>query len=104
MRGRYDEESPRFALAVLPDTQYPFDADSSDPDPLRETFHYLVSERAEANIAFVTHLGDITEHGTEQEITLAADTFRTIHGKVPYSVLAGNHDIDGQGGPAAASA
>ncbi|MEU3185465.1 LamG-like jellyroll fold domain-containing protein [Streptomyces sp. NPDC006923] len=92
---RFDEESPRFALAVLPDTQYLFDADSADPAPLKETFTYLVSEREKANIAFMTHLGDVTEHGTEEEIALAADTFRTIHGKVPYSVLAGNHDIAG---------
>lgn len=91
---RFDAESPRFALAVLPDTQYLFDADSADPEPLRETFHYLVAQRQEANIAFMTHLGDVTEHGSEEEIGLAADTFRTIHGKVPYSVLAGNHDIN----------
>ncbi|MFC9912437.1 LamG-like jellyroll fold domain-containing protein [Streptomyces sp. NPDC059862] len=91
--GRFDTESPRFALAVLPDTQYLFDADSADPTPLRETFRYLVAERSVSNIAFMTHLGDVTEHGTEDEIELAADTFRTLHGKVPYSVLAGNHDI-----------
>ncbi|WP_405586527.1 LamG-like jellyroll fold domain-containing protein [Streptomyces sp. NBC_01092] len=91
--GGFDPENPRFTLAVLPDTQYLFDADSADPAPLRETFRYLVAERAEANIAFMTHLGDVTEHGTEDEIALAADTFRTLHGKVPYSVLAGNHDI-----------
>jgi hypothetical protein len=91
---RFDAESPRFALAVLPDTQYLFDADSADPEPLKETFHYLVAQRQEANIAFMTHLGDVTEHGSEEEIDLAADTFRTIHGKVPYSVLAGNHDIN----------
>ncbi|MEU5704688.1 LamG-like jellyroll fold domain-containing protein [Streptomyces aurantiacus] len=93
--GRFDPRSPRFALAVLPDTQYLFDADSADPAPLRETFRHLVAERGEANIAFMTHLGDVTEHGTEDEIERAADTFRTIHGKVPYSVLAGNHDITG---------
>ncbi|MFC8592283.1 LamG-like jellyroll fold domain-containing protein [Streptomyces atroolivaceus] len=92
-RGRFDAESPRFALAVLPDTQYLFDADSADPAPLRATFRYLVAERSAANIAFMTHLGDVTEHGTEDEIALAADTFRTLHGKVPYSVLAGNHDV-----------
>ncbi|WP_210583745.1 LamG-like jellyroll fold domain-containing protein [Streptomyces sp. GESEQ-35] len=92
-RSRFDTESPRFALAVLPDTQYLFDADSSDPAPLRATFRYLAAEREQANIAFMTHLGDVTEHGTEQEIALAADTFGAIHGKVPYSVLAGNHDI-----------
>ncbi|MFE5121008.1 hypothetical protein [Streptomyces sp. NPDC056669] len=45
---RYDPESPRFSLAVLPDTQYLFDADSSDPEPLRATFRYLVSQREDA--------------------------------------------------------
>jgi hypothetical protein len=91
--GRFDAESPRCALAVLPDTQYLFDADSADPAPLRATFRYLAAERSAANIAFMTHLGDVTEHGTEDEIGLAADTFRVLHGRVPYSVLAGNHDI-----------
>ncbi|MGC0372831.1 LamG-like jellyroll fold domain-containing protein [Streptomyces sp. SAI-229] len=107
--GRFDAESPRFALAVLPDTQYLFDADSADPAPLRETFRYLAAERSRANIAFMTHLGDVTEHGTEDEIGLAADTFRLLHGKVPYSVLAGNHDVssstdDQRGGSAYLSA
>jgi len=89
----FSRESERFAIAVLPDTQYLFDADSSDPAPLRETFRYLIAERAEANIAFMAHLGDITEHGTDLEIDLASKTFKAIDGKVPYSVLAGNHDI-----------
>ncbi|PJE97290.1 Tat pathway signal sequence domain protein [Streptomyces carminius] len=93
--GRFDPDSPRFTVAVLPDTQYLFDADSADPAPLRETFRYLVAERGRKNIAFVAHLGDITEHGTREETGLAADTFRTLHRKVPYSVLAGNHDIPG---------
>jgi hypothetical protein len=91
--GRFDASVPRFALAVLPDTQYLFDADSADPEPLRETLRYLVEQRAEDNIAFLTHLGDVTEHGTEPEIALAGKTFRTIDGKLPYSVLAGNHDV-----------
>ncbi len=90
-----DADSPRFAIAVLPDTQYLFDADSADPAPLRETFRYLLQERADANIVFMTHLGDITEHGTEQELKLAGATFRAIDGRVAYSVLAGNHDVPG---------
>ncbi len=92
--GDFDAVSPRFAIAVLPDTQYLFDADSADPEPLRATFRYLVSERDDANIAFLTHLGDVTEHGTDGEIALASTTFRLIDDKVPYSVLAGNHDIN----------
>ncbi|MFF0725273.1 metallophosphoesterase [Streptomyces sp. NPDC004134] len=68
---------------------------SADPEPLRATFRYLAAERREANIAFMAHLGDVTEHGTADEIDLAAATFRTLDGSVPYSVLAGNHDVDG---------
>ena len=91
--GPFDPDSPRFTLAVLPDTQYLFDADSADPEPLRATFRYLNQHRRDANIVFLTHLGDVTEHGTEAEIALAAEAFGTLDGKLPYSVLAGNHDI-----------
>ncbi len=93
--GRTDPGSARFTLAVLPDTQYLFDADRSDPAPLRATFRYLLRERADENIVFLTHLGDITESGTAAELALAGETFAAIDGKVPYSVLAGNHDIRG---------
>lgn len=80
--------SARFALAVLPDTQYLFDADSADsadPAPLAATFRYLVQERADANVAFLTHLGDVTEHGSEDEITRASRTFRARGGKLPLA-------------------
>ena len=90
-----DPDGPRFAIAVLPDTQYLFDADSADPAPLRETFRYLLQQRADANIVFMTHLGDITEHGTDPELKLAGATFRSLDRRVPYSVLAGKHDIPG---------
>ncbi|WP_433215530.1 LamG-like jellyroll fold domain-containing protein [Dactylosporangium sp. CS-047395] len=93
--GGSDAGVPRFALAVLPDTQYLFDEDSSRPEPLRETFEYLLRERADANIVFMAHLGDVTEHGSEHEIGLASDTFKALDGRMPYSVLAGNHDING---------
>ena len=45
--GRPDTAAPRFAIAVLPDTQYLFDTDSSDPEPLRATFRHLVREQAQ---------------------------------------------------------
>jgi hypothetical protein len=89
----FDRASPRFALAVLPDTQYLFDADSAEPAPLRETFRYLLEHRAADNIAFLSQLGDITEHGSAREIALAGEAFRRIDGRLPYSVVAGNHDV-----------
>lgn len=91
--GRFDRDAPRFTVGVLPDTQYLFDEDRSDPAPVRQTFRFLTGERERRNIAFMTHLGDVTEHGTEHEFGLAGDAFRVIDGKVPYSVLAGNHDV-----------
>ncbi|NHC13099.1 LamG-like jellyroll fold domain-containing protein [Motilibacter deserti] len=94
--GRIDAESPRFTLAVLPDTQYLFDSDASDPTPLAETFHYLLKQRKDDNIVFMTHLGDVTEHGTQDEISLAAQTFDAgLSNQMPYSVLGGNHDVSG---------
>jgi hypothetical protein len=89
-----DSESPRFAIAVLPDTQYLFDADSADPAPLSATFRYLLEKRAAANVVFMTHLGDVTEHGTAEEMALAGQTFAALDGRMPYSVLAGNHDVN----------
>jgi hypothetical protein len=89
----FDVGRTRFAVAVLPDTQYLFDADSADPAPLRATLAYLLAHRAEHNIAFLAQLGDLTEHGTEPELGLVGETFRQVDGRLPYSVVAGNHDI-----------
>lgn len=95
-RPRFDADDPRFVLAVVPDTQYLFDADSADPVPLAVTYEYLVSERTNQNIAFMTHLGDVVEHGKVDEFALADRVFTIIDGRLPYSVLAGNHDIPGR--------
>ncbi|MFI7124724.1 LamG-like jellyroll fold domain-containing protein [Nonomuraea sp. NPDC050153] len=92
--GRFDRENPRFTIGVLPDTQYLFDEDRSDPAPVRQTFRFLTGERESRNIAFMTHLGDVTEHGTEEELGLASDAFKSLDGRLSYSVLAGNHDVN----------
>ncbi|QFU90307.1 LamG-like jellyroll fold domain-containing protein [Amycolatopsis sp. YIM 10] len=93
--GPVDPKDPRFTLAVLPDTQYLFDQGGSDPEPVRETLVHLLRRRREDNIVFLAHLGDVTEHGTETEMRAADEVFRTIDGRLPYSVLAGNHDVPG---------
>ncbi|WP_199430456.1 LamG-like jellyroll fold domain-containing protein [Qaidamihabitans albus] len=90
-----DPESPRFTLAVLPDTQYLIDEGGSDPEPVRAALRHAVRSRREANIVFLAHLGDVTEHGSDAEMRVADEVFRTVHGKLPYSVIAGNHDVSG---------
>ncbi|SFJ87821.1 3',5'-cyclic AMP phosphodiesterase CpdA [Amycolatopsis sacchari] len=85
----------RFTLAVMPDTQYLFDEGGTDQEPVRESLRYLLRQRQEDNIVFMAHLGDVTEHGTEAEMALADRVFATVDGKLPWSVLGGNHDVSG---------
>ncbi|WP_041292275.1 LamG-like jellyroll fold domain-containing protein [Kineococcus radiotolerans] len=98
--GGVDLESPRFTVAVLPDTQYLFDADSAEPTPVRATLRWLRENRTAQNIVFLAQLGDLTEHGSDAEIALAAQVWAEempTGGRedLPYSVLAGNHDVSG---------
>ncbi|WP_432543568.1 LamG-like jellyroll fold domain-containing protein [Kineococcus sp. SYSU DK002] len=104
--GGVDPDSPRFTLAVLPDTQYLFDGDSAEPTPVRATLRWLRENRTAQNIVFLAQLGDVTEHGSDDEVALAArvwDEELPVGGRedLPYSVLAGNHDVSGddQRGP-----
>ncbi len=90
-----DPANQRFTIAVLPDTQYLYDEDSSIPEPLETTFAWLVREREARNIVFMAQIGDVVEHGSDLEIGLSDETFRLIDNQIPYSVLVGNHDVDG---------
>jgi len=94
--GRADTEHPRFTVAVVPDTQYQFDQDRGDSAPLTATFEYLVEQRAAENLVFVAHLGDVVENALASEFAQADPVFKVLdRARMPYSVLAGNHDIDG---------
>ncbi|GIE94977.1 LamG-like jellyroll fold domain-containing protein [Paractinoplanes rishiriensis] len=79
---------------MLPDTQYLFDADSSDPAPVRATLDYLLARRGADNIAFLAQLGDLTEHGSAGEMAQVSATFEAVDSRLPFSVVAGNHDVD----------
>jgi 3',5'-cyclic AMP phosphodiesterase CpdA len=87
-----DGGDSRFTIAVLPDTQYLLDEGGSDAEPVRHTLRALLKR---PDVVFLAHLGDVTEHGTEREMRTADAVFRTLDGRMPYSVLAGNHDVPG---------
>ena len=60
-----DADSPRFTVAVMPDTQFLYFAPSIMPEPQLASFRYIV-DRANGdsdNIVFMAHLGDLTEDG-----------------------------------------
>ncbi|MGW1345935.1 LamG-like jellyroll fold domain-containing protein [Kribbella sp. NPDC002412] len=90
-----DTDDPRFTVAVVPDTQYLFDLDRGDSAPLVASFEYLVEQRRDENIVFVAHLGDVVENAQASEFAQADPVFKVLdRAWMPYSVLAGNHDID----------
>jgi len=94
-RWRPDPDSPRFTLAVIPDTQYLFDQDRGDAAPLDASLKYILDQSSEQNIVFVSHLGDLTENGLTSEFDGISRCFRALdRHRAGYAVLAGNHDID----------
>lgn len=86
--------TPRgFTLAVVPDTQYLFDGEALHPEPLTTTLRWLAGQ---PEIAFIAHLGDVVQNGAAGEFAVAKGPFRMLTSRQrPFSVLAGNHDIDG---------
>ncbi|MFE7747445.1 LamG-like jellyroll fold domain-containing protein [Streptomyces sp. NPDC057428] len=91
---RPDTDDSRFTMVVMPDTQFLFDDESIHPAPVEATFRYLLDHAKDENIVFMAHLGDITQNGKAGEFAAADEAFRVLDRKgVPYSVVAGNHDI-----------
>lgn len=88
----------RFTVAVVPDTQYLFDyeQDRGDPEPLATSFAWLVDHAQERDIVFTAGLGDVVEHGSAAEFGTASEVYDMLDDAgMPYSVLAGNHDVSG---------
>lgn len=82
-----------FTIVVLPDTQmyselYPKIFDSQTK--------WIVENKDSLNIKAVIHLGDLVNNPnkTEQWV-VAKDSMSILNGRVPYLVLPGNHDMDG---------
>lgn len=94
-RWKPDTTSPRFTVAVMPDTQYMFDGAAVDEAPMRASLEYVVREQSRHNTVFLVHLGDLTQNGAASEVQAAGSVFDVLdRAGAPYSVLAGNHDID----------
>ncbi|MDN4615935.1 metallophosphoesterase [Leifsonia sp. F6_8S_P_1B] len=91
----------RFTLAVLPDTQFysRYSADQFTPrygtDPFAVQTDWLTKNADALQIPFVTHLGDVVDQVHRDVEWQAADrAIQTLDdAKLPYSILAGNHDV-----------
>ena len=91
-----DTDSPRFTLAVMPDTRFLYFAPSIMPEPRLASFRYIVyrANGGSDNIVFMAHLGDLTEDGTVAEFGPVSQVFSYLDQRgAAYSVLAGKHDV-----------
>ncbi|MCE4553791.1 metallophosphoesterase [Pelomonas sp. P8] len=95
----------RFAIAVLPDTQfysrYATQAENSQfsrnfgSEPFMAQTFWAADNAKALNIPFLIHLGDVVDQvGKPDQWKVADQAMRVLEtGKLPYSVLAGNHDV-----------
>ncbi|MGX5735212.1 family 16 glycoside hydrolase [Bosea thiooxidans] len=88
-----------YTIAVFPDTQ-----DYTSNPSLNHIFgdmtQWLVDNKDSHNIQFMIHVGDITQNNLSYQWDIAEAALRKLDGKIPYSLLPGNHD-QANGGSAA---
>ncbi|HWI71713.1 MAG TPA: hypothetical protein VNT55_07140 [Baekduia sp.] len=93
---RVRRRDPALHARRHPDTQYLYDDDRGDSEPLNVALDWIVAHRGidTDNIAFTAGLGDVTQDGTADEVARASATYTILdRAKLPYSAPAGNHDI-----------
>lgn len=94
-----------FGLLVLPDTQFysryaiPGPANQFEPvygsEPFLSQTQWIAANAAALKVPFVIHVGDIVDRATVPgEWGVADEAMKALEdGGVPYSILAGNHDV-----------
>jgi hypothetical protein len=87
-----------FTIVVLPDTQNytRYDQPDSRARIFRQQTTWIANRVASQNIVFVSHEGDLVEHGGERlvEWRRAHAAMRLLDGVVPYATVPGNRDYD----------
>lgn len=84
-----------FTIVALPDSQH---YARKDPAGYLAQTEWIAKNREARNIAFVAHLGDITNNNLPEQWELAAKAHATLDGQVPCFMCLGNHDYGEKGG------
>ncbi|MBI5772209.1 MAG: metallophosphoesterase [Verrucomicrobia bacterium] len=84
-----------FTLAVLPDTQF---YALKHPEIYDAQTKWIAENVKRYNIAYVLHVGDITDKNTAPEWEVAAKAHARLAGVVPCALLPGNHDYNKERG------
>ena len=89
---RINSAASDFTIIVLPDTQHYSD---EYPEIYTSQTQWILENKDDLNIVFVSHMGDIVQHNDvdESEWKVADAAMSVLDGVVPYGVLPGSHDM-----------
>jgi len=91
-----------FSIVVIPDTQhYRSRGTKAEPNSMAQvnnpTFQsyvdWVVDNIHRQRIVFVSHVGDIVDLNNDDQWSVARQCMDRLHGKVPYGISVGNHDM-----------
>ena len=95
-----------FSIVVIPDTQHyrgretkaepESDAQVSNPT-FQSYVDWIVTNLARQRIVFVSHVGDIVDINHDAQWNVARQCMDRLHGRVPYGISVGNHDMTSAG-------
>ena len=87
-----------YSFAVIGDTQIVTENDiKKGEDNLSKIYDWILANQESKNIQFVLGLGDITDNNNIAEWEHALSQISKLDGKIPYSLVRGNHDLIGYG-------
>ena len=78
-----------YSFAVIGDTQTMCE---KDPEAMEAIYDWILANQASQKIEYVIGLGDITNHSTDVEWERANAYISKLNGKIPYTLVRGNHD------------
>ncbi|MBE5744023.1 MAG: hypothetical protein E7358_04845 [Clostridiales bacterium] len=88
----YIPENYAFSFMAIGDTQRVAEL---YPDKMHYIYDYVLDNVESKKVKYVIGLGDITEHDLPYEWEAAERQISRLNGKVPYSIVRGNHDTSG---------
>ncbi len=95
-----------FSIVLIPDTQaYRGQGTKAEPestDPVTNVVfeahtRWIAANIERQKIVFVSHVGDIVDKNVHEQWKVARSCMDEIHGKVPYGISVGNHDMTSRG-------
>ncbi|MEM8667778.1 MAG: glycerophosphodiester phosphodiesterase family protein [Planctomycetota bacterium] len=95
-----------FSIVVLPDTQQyrgagtkatPDSADAISNRVFEGWTDWIASNLERQRIVFVSHVGDIVDKNDRSQWAFAKRCMDKLHGRVPYGISVGNHDMTPSG-------